>query len=306
MRRILPLLILLSVCLAAGAQSVTNPTPSVLQPANGPGNQAGWLFVANFAHWAVQPGENGGFSWTNTSSCYGTSGGITFKLFAAGAPITIVDANPAETETVTASSAQYGGWGCSVALPATHPHKSFYLTSGTAGLQEAANWANGTNAVLIVTPDWTALGGTSGMLTTVTVGAHTSLLDARTSNFVEYTCSTTCTAVVPPGGSVTAVSIASANGFSGTSSGGATPALTITYAGATAVGTGTYTTATSDAFTVTGVTSSSHCAFSPTNATAAAATVVGYISAVAANSVTITHVATSASGGTVDIVCTAN
>lgn len=71
-------------------------------------------------------------------------------------------------------------------------------------------------------------------------------------------------------------------------------------------GTGTYTTATSDTFTVTGATSSSHCTFSPTNSTAAAATVVGYISAVSTNSVTITHVATTASGGTVDILCTSN
>lgn len=71
-------------------------------------------------------------------------------------------------------------------------------------------------------------------------------------------------------------------------------------------GTGTYTTGTSDTFTVTGATASSHCVFSPTNATAAAATVVGYVSAVTTNSVTITHVASSASGGTIDILCTPN
>ena len=71
-------------------------------------------------------------------------------------------------------------------------------------------------------------------------------------------------------------------------------------------GSGTYTTAASDSFTVIGATAASHCTFSPTNATAAAATVVGYISAVGTNSVTITHVATSASGGTIDILCTAN
>jgi hypothetical protein len=71
-------------------------------------------------------------------------------------------------------------------------------------------------------------------------------------------------------------------------------------------GTGTYTTATSDAFTVTGATSSSHCVFSPTNSTAAATTVLGYVSSVAANLVTISHAATVASGGTVNIVCTVN
>jgi hypothetical protein len=71
-------------------------------------------------------------------------------------------------------------------------------------------------------------------------------------------------------------------------------------------GTGTFTTATADTFTLTGATSSSNCTFSPTNATAAASTVIGYISAVATNSVTITHVATTASGGTVNIHCTVN
>jgi hypothetical protein len=68
----------------------------------------------------------------------------------------------------------------------------------------------------------------------------------------------------------------------------------------------TYTTATSDTATVTGATSSSHCAFSPTNATAAAITVLAYISSVTTNAVTITHVATTASTGTVSIVCTKN
>jgi hypothetical protein len=71
-------------------------------------------------------------------------------------------------------------------------------------------------------------------------------------------------------------------------------------------GTGTYTTATSDAITVTGATTSSICTFSPTNALAAAATVIPFISSVAANSVTISHVATTASGGTVNIICTIN
>lgn len=69
-------------------------------------------------------------------------------------------------------------------------------------------------------------------------------------------------------------------------------------------GSGTFTTATSDAFTVTGATASSNCTFTPTNTTAAAATVIAFISSVTTNSVTISHVATTASGGTVNIHCT--
>lgn len=71
-------------------------------------------------------------------------------------------------------------------------------------------------------------------------------------------------------------------------------------------GTLTMTTATSDAATVTGATTSSICTFSPTNSTAAATTVLAYISAVSANSVTVSHAATVASGGTLNIVCTVN
>lgn len=72
------------------------------------------------------------------------------------------------------------------------------------------------------------------------------------------------------------------------------------------IGTLNLTTATSDSATIAGVTSSSHCVFSPTNSTAAASTVAGYVSAVGTNSVTIAHVATSASGGTMNILCSVN
>jgi hypothetical protein len=71
-------------------------------------------------------------------------------------------------------------------------------------------------------------------------------------------------------------------------------------------GTVTFTTATTDSATITGVTSSSNCVFSPTNSTAAAATTIAYISAVSANTVTFTHVGTTASGGTENIACTVN
>jgi hypothetical protein len=73
-----------------------------------------------------------------------------------------------------------------------------------------------------------------------------------------------------------------------------------------ATGAGTYTTGTSDTFTVTGATAYSHCTFSPTNSTAAAAAVLAYISSTSSNSVTISHAASVASGGTVSLVCTAN
>lgn len=71
-------------------------------------------------------------------------------------------------------------------------------------------------------------------------------------------------------------------------------------------GTLTLTTATTDSATITGVTSSSNCTFSPTNSTAAAATTVPFVSSVSTNTVVIGHVATTASGGTLNIHCTVN
>lgn len=82
----------------------------------------------------------------------------------------------------------------------------------------------------------------------------------------------------------------------------------VTVTGATQIvkGSGTFTTATSDAVIVTGATSSSHCVFSPTNVTASGDLLADYISAVATNAVTITHSATTANGGTVNVLCTLN
>ena len=85
-----------------------------------------------------------------------------------------------------------------------------------------------------------------------------------------------------------------------------TGAVTINATGQIVKGSGTFSAAASDAITVTGATSSSHCVFSSTNATAAADLLADYISAKATNSVTITHTATTAATGTVDVLCTLN
>jgi hypothetical protein len=69
----------------------------------------------------------------------------------------------------------------------------------------------------------------------------------------------------------------------------------------------TSTSASSDNFTIQGVTSSSHCsAPAPTNASAATnqLTTVAYVSAKAANQITVTHAAVA--NMTYDISCTYN
>jgi hypothetical protein len=202
MKRYALLAAVLALPLALAAQNVTSPTASVTQPANGPADIAGQLYAANFAHWTIKPSELG-LSWTSPSQCYGTSGGINFKLFSTSAPITIVDLGvPANTETVTPSIASYNGAGCSVGLPATHAHSNYYLQSGTLGLQEALNWVGSSYAIVVLTPDWTAMGGTTAMQNAAVIGANTTILDQRTNaitvtNPITTTTLTASTSVTP-------------------------------------------------------------------------------------------------------------
>jgi hypothetical protein len=103
-------------------------------------------------------------------------------MFSTTAPITIVDVGtPANTETVTPSQVSYIGAGCSVSLPATHSHSNYYLQSGTLGLQEALNWAGSSYAIVVLTPDWTAMGGTTAMQNAAVIGTNTTILDQRTN-----------------------------------------------------------------------------------------------------------------------------
>lgn len=203
MRKLLVLAVALTLGLTAFSQSLPTPGTSPSQQANGPADLAGLLYAANFGHWQVPQGNNGGYSWTSPLMCVAVSGGIAFPVFNTNAPVTIVDTgNPSNTETVTPTAVQSGVWGCAVSLPATHAHKTFYLQSGTAGLQEALNWAAGTNAVVIVTPDWSTLGGTTGMITSAVAGANTTILDMRTSTAIPYSGSTPSAGVTGTGKTV--------------------------------------------------------------------------------------------------------
>jgi len=65
----------------------------------------------------------------------------------------------------------------------------------------------------------------------------------------------------------------------------------------------TTTAAATDNVTVTGMTSSGHCSLAATNASAATNIATTYISAKAANQITVTHTATASM--TYDVICTA-
>lgn len=160
--------------------------PALGQGGNGPGNIAGTLYASNFAAWSVPQGNNGQFSWSDGSICRVSSGGLNFQAFKVGTPVLIVDASPGLNEVVTPSAVRINSTGCQISVSPVHQHSSFYLTTVTAGLQEAINYANGLPAMVYVTPDFTRLGGTTGTITSAVGNAAVSVMDVRTSCPVSY------------------------------------------------------------------------------------------------------------------------
>lgn len=165
--------------LAQVTPALAQVTPAV--PLQGTPDVAGLLYASNFGQYQVPRGDLGQYSWKDSSHCYATTQGITFQAFSAGAPVKIVDLdNSAHTEIVTPTAVSTVG-GCSVTMNPTYGHNNFYLTSGTAGLQEALNWAGSSAFVVELTPDWTTLGGTTAMISSSTLGAKSSIIDERSA-----------------------------------------------------------------------------------------------------------------------------
>jgi Concanavalin A-like lectin/glucanases superfamily len=150
-------------------------------------NVAGLLCASNFATWTVPQGNQGLTSWSSPSQCTVTSGGTTFRAFAVGVPVTLNDAEvPANTEVVTPVEVGNNGFGCSISVPMTHPHKSFYFTTATAGLGEALSFAGTQPYQIVLTPDWQRLGGTTGMITAAVGNSNVSISDQRTATIEPY------------------------------------------------------------------------------------------------------------------------
>ena len=185
MKKVFAYLLSAALCVVCGNAQVT-PTGAL------PGlpDQAGILVASNFGQWQVTAGNLGQYSWKSSSACYVTVMGLTLQAFTAGTPVEIVDLNtPAHTEIVTPTAVSTLN-GCSVTMAPTYGHNHYYLTSGTAGLQEALNWAGSAAYIVAITPDWTLLGGTSAMITAATAGANTTILDLRTSTPISYSGTT--------------------------------------------------------------------------------------------------------------------
>ncbi len=124
-----------------------------------------WAFADNYGRWAFQAQGANNFVIQGPSICrvtqlnYGDSSVFepaahTVTL----APVLIYDSNSANAEVLTPGSSFSNSNACGWTLPATHPHISFSLQSGTGGLQEAINAVGPTTAaypvLIYLTPAW--------------------------------------------------------------------------------------------------------------------------------------------------------
>lgn len=156
-------------------------------PTAGPGNTAGLLYASNFGLWSVPQGNQGQYSWSVPSFCAPSAAGMPLMpVFVVGTPITIKDQVPSNSEIVTPTAVRYNGSGCSITVNPVNPHNSFILTSATAGLQEAINYASTLQYAIVLTPDWVRLGGTTNMITSAQGSANVSIVDERTAILSAY------------------------------------------------------------------------------------------------------------------------
>jgi hypothetical protein len=186
--RILAVFLGLGSALHAQTPPVTPPLARTTQ-----GNFAGLLYASNFGQWQVPQGNLGTYSWNSPAYCYANTVGVTFLAFQVGTPITIVDTgNPSATEIVTPSAVTItqptpGNTGsCAITIAPVNPHTNYHYASATAGLQETLNWAGTTAYTVVLTPDWTLLGGTTAMIAAAQGNYNVSIEDERTSNFQSY------------------------------------------------------------------------------------------------------------------------
>lgn len=105
-------------------------------------SSAGRILVSRYGSYQLQNGSavaSGAATVTFPSSqyCQVPVGQKTIIPIATTIPLKIVDATSANTETVTPSAVSVSAGVCSFTATFNNAHNSFYVTSGTGGLQEA-------------------------------------------------------------------------------------------------------------------------------------------------------------------------
>ena len=160
----------------------------------------GQIIAAQYGAWRVRGQTPNTYSFI-LNDCQQTAGKQVFHPFSKNAPITIVDADPSQTETVTPVGVIDNAQTCAITLITQNPHNSFSLQSATGGLQEALNSAVTSPAQnnVLLTPQWYLQGGNIAMLATAKGAANVGIVDVTTTPYTAYAWSGTGYAVIPLG-----------------------------------------------------------------------------------------------------------
>jgi hypothetical protein len=151
-------------------------------------NIEGQIVAAQFGEFQV-PAVGDGFKFP-PATCQVSGGGRNFNAFAMGAPIKIVDSDPSLTEIATPVAVFIDS--CAVSLPTVHSHESFYLTSGTGGLQEAItngiDRGGGPNTIILNAEWYTLVAPSSPSAVIASVHGNTTLglVDVTTTPYTSY------------------------------------------------------------------------------------------------------------------------
>lgn len=172
-------------------------------------NVEGQIVASQYGEFRVQ-NEGNGFTFS-PANCQVTGGGKNFPAFSLGAPIKVVDSSPSLTEIDNPVGVFISSSYCSVSMVTTNQHASFYLTSGTGGLQEALNSAKvraGGPNTIILNAEWYELvapGNPATVIGAVTGGTGFGLVDITTVPYTYYSWNGTHFVSVGTGGSVASV-----------------------------------------------------------------------------------------------------
>jgi hypothetical protein len=183
-----------------------------------------WVLADSYGRWTIQGQAANNFVIQGPSICritqlnFGDSSTFDVAAHNVGfAPILINDNNAQNAEVLTPASAFSNSTTCGWSLAATHPHLSFNLASGTAGLQEAINAVGPSTApyptVIYLTPRWYALVSAisslnstlasqvtpSNILAGAVCTSKVFVVDLTTLPATDYGCSGGALVVVTPG-----------------------------------------------------------------------------------------------------------
>jgi hypothetical protein len=169
-------------------------------------NIEGQPIAAQYGEFEVQ-NEGNGFAF-DPANCNVSGGGENFPAFTTGTPVKVVDALPSQTEVSTTVTAFLSGSNCAVSLfGLAYQHTSFYLTSGTGGLQEALNNEKinaGGNNTIILNARWYELIAprtASTVISTVSGSSSFGLVDITTNPYTSYNWNGSQYVQAPTGGS---------------------------------------------------------------------------------------------------------